>query len=260
MRYLGLWAGALSSALLISACGDDYDTPTTPAPTPPAATVVQSTGDVTATVAQFRTLLGEPRNGGAVGPQSTGRREIGWDGVPAEFNNGDNRFPANFFNQNVKLGVVLTTEGTGFRNDSLLFADIDPSFQGQFAAFSPNKVFTANNSNVLDVEFQLAGQPTRALVAAFGAVFVDVDLPGQTTLEFFDRNGTLLSKVTVPVRGATSALSFAGAQFASPVIARVRITLGNGAIGTGLKDITAGGLKDIVVLDDFLYAEPQPVR
>lgn len=251
----------LGSALLVSfvlgACDDEDYNGTPTAPAPPAAQVITGSGDITADVAVFRVLLGEPRNGGAVGPSLTGRREIGWDGVPAEFNNADNRFPAAFFNTTTKLGLVMSTPGTGFRNDSSLFASLESTYASQFATFSPNKLFTVNGSNVVDVEFQLAGQPTRALVAGFGAVFVDVDAAGPTTLEFFDENNRSLSKVVVPVRSGTTAFSFAGARFPRALVARVRIVLGTGPIGAGLKDVSSGGASDIVVLDDFLYAEPQ---
>jgi hypothetical protein len=248
-----IYIGALICALCtVQACDDDYnDTPTTP-PTPaPTAEVVTGSGDVTALVTQFRAVLGEPRNGGAVGPSLAGRREVNWDGV--------HRFPAAFFNTNVKLGLVLSTSGTGFRNDTTLFGDLDAGFRDQFAAFSPNKVFTVTSANVVDVQFQLAGQPTPARVSGFGAVFVDVDLPAFSTMEFFDASGRSLKKIEVPVRVAASPLSFAGAKFADPIIARVRITLGTGAIGAGVKDVSAGGAKDVVVLDDFLYGEPQPI-
>jgi hypothetical protein len=255
-KYLLITALLVGGAL--TACDDDYNDPTTPPPTTPAPEVVKGAGDITATVTSYRALLGEPRNGGAVGPSTTGRREVNWDGVPAEFNNADNRFPAAFFNTNVKLGLVMTTPATGFRNDTSLFGDLDASLRDQFATFSPNKLFTVSNGNVIDVLFQLAGQPTPGLVSGFGAVFVDVDLADRTTLEYFDRDGRSLGIVTVPVRTAGSALSFAGAKFSTATIARVRITLGTGAVRSGLKDITAGGTVDAVVLDDFLYSEPQP--
>ena len=256
-----IYIGALFCALTaVSACNDDgYGQPTNPAPPTPTAEVVTGNGDVTALVTQFRTVLGEPRNGGTVGPVVAGRREVNWDGVPAEFNNGDNKFPAAFFNTTVKLGLVLSTTGTGFRNDTTLFGDLDAGFRDQFAAFSPNKVFSVSNANVMDVLFQLAGQPTPARVSGFGAVFIDVDLPANTTLEYFDASGRSLKKIEVPVRTTASPLSFAGAKFTDAIVARVRITLGTGAIGAGVKDLSAGGTKDVVVLDDFLYTEPQPI-
>ncbi|MCU0636961.1 MAG: hypothetical protein MUE41_18990 [Gemmatimonadaceae bacterium] len=255
---------ALCTLAALTACEYDddtlYDAPTEPAPSAPAAQVVTGSGDLTAPLAQFRGLLGEPRNGGAVGPSAIGRREVNWDGVPAEFNNADNRFPAAFFNTTVRLGLVMSTPGTGFRNDSSLFGDVDGSLRAQFAAFSPNKLFAASNSNVIDVEFQLAGQPTPATVAGFGAVFVDVDLPGRTTIELFDRAGRRLAFVEVPVRSAGSAFSFAGARLADASIARARITLGTGVLAAGRLDVSVGGSADLVVVDDFLYTEPQPLR
>lgn len=259
--YLSLTMLAMCA---LTGCDDDtYDTPApvVTGPETPAAQLITGSGDITNNIAQFRTLLGDPRNGGAVGPSATGRREVTWDGVLAEFNNGDNKFPAAFFNTNVKLGLVVSTpSGTGFRNDSSLFGDIDVSFKNEFAAFSPNKLFTVSNSNVMDVNFQLAGQPTAALVAGFGAVFVDVDTPNLTTLEFFDASNKLLRKVIVPTRTTNSPFSFAGARFETAIVARVRITLGSGAIGNGFKDVSSGGNRDIVVLDDFLYTEPQPQK
>jgi hypothetical protein len=257
MQSTYYFVAAIAIAGTITACGDSYDEPTTPAPTP-TIQIVSGNGDITPNVTSYRALLGEPRNGGAVGPSAVGRREVNWDGVPAEFNNGDNRFPAAFFNTTVKLGLVMTTPATGFRNDSSLFGDLDLSLRDQFATFSANKLFTVSNGNVVDVHFQLAGQPTPGLVAGFGAVFVDVDLADRTTLEYFDRNGVSLGKVLVPVRTAATPFSFAGARFPSALVARVRITLGTGALSSGLKDISAGGTIDAVVLDDFLYSEPQP--
>jgi hypothetical protein len=249
--------GALLVVSAITACDEDsYGSPTTPAA--PAAQLVIGSGDPTVLVTEFRTLLGEPRNGGTVGPSLTGRREIGWDGVPAQFNNGDNLFPADFFNTTSKLGMVVSTPGTGFRNDTSLFGDLDASLRDQFSAFSPNKIFAASNSNAMDVHFRVPGLATQAVVAGFGAVFIDVDLPEQTTLEYFDRDGKSLGVLRVPVRTAASSFSFAGARFTTPVVARVRITLGTGALRSGLKDISAGGTVDAVVVDDFLYTEPQP--
>lgn len=259
--YIG--AAMLALGTLTACSDDDYgdSSPVIPVQTEPVAQLVIGNGDITTNVAQFRTLLGDPRNGNGVGPAATGRREVGWDGVPPEFNNGDNKFPSAFFNTNSKLGlIVTTTSGTGFRNDSSLFGDIDASFKNEFSAFSPNKLFTVSNSNVLDVTFQLAGLPTPALVAGFGAVFVDVDLPALTTLEFFDATGKSLRKVAVPIRTTASPLSFAGARFENAIVSRVRITLGSGAIGAGFKDVSSGGTRDIVVLDDFLYTEPQPFK
>jgi hypothetical protein len=52
-------------------------------------------------------------------------------------------------------------------------------------------------------------------------------------------------------------LSFVGVSFDRPVIARVRITLGTGALAADADDITSGGVKDLVVLDNLIYGEPK---
>jgi len=44
--------------------------------------------------------------------------------------------------------------------------------------------------------------------------------------------------------------------FPEPVIGRVRIVSGNGRLAPGKDDVSQGGERDLVVLDDFLYGEP----
>jgi hypothetical protein len=53
-------------------------------------------------------------------------------------------------------------------------------------------------------------------------------------------------------------LSFLGVKFGSAIVSRVRITLGTGALGAGINDVSNGGQRDLVVMDDFIYGEPQP--
>ena len=38
------------------------------------------------------------------------------------------------------------------------------------------------------------------------------------------------------------------------------MTLGDAPIGAGVNDVSSGGTADVVVLDDFLYSEPQPLQ
>src|SRR6185436_11293011 len=126
------------------------------------------------------------------GEQATGRREINWDGAGANPFNNKNDFPADFFNTNVKSGAIFTTAGTGFRNDSTLFAEINPAYAAQFNFFSATKIFSPIGSNLLDQLFQVAGQPTPAVVRGFGIVFTDVDVADQTRIELFAVDGTSL--------------------------------------------------------------------
>jgi hypothetical protein len=256
-----LAAGAFAAAAFAAAaCGDSYgdsDYPTGPAvPPPPPATVITATGDIAAKVAEFRALLGEPANGGAAGQQPAGRREIAWDGAAANPFNNRNDFPADFFNTTARNGVVFTTPGAGFRNDSLKFAEVDASYAAEFSTFTPTKIFSPVGSNVMDVHFRVAGEPAPATVTGFGVVFSDVDRAGSTKVELFDKDGKSLGVFEAPVRSDAAGLSLVGAKFQQAIVARARITSGNAAIARGVRDVSAGGTGDLVVMDNFIFGEP----
>jgi hypothetical protein len=244
----------LAVVAVIMACNNDQVV--SPPPLPPQATVFSATGQVGAKVNEFRAVLGAA-NGGTAGEQATGRREINWDGAGAIPFNNRNDFPADFFNTNVKAGAVFTTPGTGFRNDSTLFREINPAYAAQFLFFSANEIFAPIGSNQFDQLFRVAGQPTPALVRGFGVVFSDVDLADKTTIQLFAQDGSSLGSYSAPVRSDDGGFSFVGVTFADAIIARVRITLGTGALGANVNDITAGGTADLVVLDNLIYGEPR---
>ena len=254
-RTIGLVLGLVAAA----ACSD-YGSD--PAPGDPALvpTTLSATGDIAARVEEFRTLLGGPSNGGTAGEQPAGRREIAWDGASADPFNNKNDFPPSFFNTNVKSGAVFTTPGTGFRNDSLKFAEVNPTYADQFGAFSPTKIFSPVGANVMDVLFQVAGQPTPAVVTGFGAVFSDVDVAGRTTIDLFDADGNPLVTIAAPVRSDAGGSSFVGARFPAAIVARARITLGTGTLGAAVNDVSAGGTVDVVVTDNFIYGEPRRIQ
>jgi hypothetical protein len=243
-------------ALLLAILGCSKDSPTATAPQGPQATVFTATGDVAAKVTEFRNALG-PSNGATPGEQPGGRREINWDGAAANPFDNRNDFPPDFFNTTAKVGSTYATPGTGFRNDSTLFREVDPSYATQFNFFSPNKLFAPVGSNLLDELFEVAGQPTPAVVRGFGIVFSDVDTANQTTIEVFDRNGASIGTFAAPARSDAAGLSFVGVTFADPIIARVRIKLGTGAMGAGVHDVSDGGTVDLVVLDNVVYGEPK---
>lgn len=248
-----------ASGIALMGCSDNGVTYSNPGPGPVVLpiqpTIFAATGDITTKVNEFRDLLG-PSNGGTAGTQLAGRREITWDGAGANPFDNRNDFPAAFFNTNVKSGTVFTTPGTGFRNDSTSFVDINASYASEFTFFSANKIFAPIGSNVLDEEFQVPGQPTPAVVRAFGIIFSDVDVADKTTIQLFAKDGTTLGTFTAPVRTDATGLSFLGVTYDNPIISRVRITLGTGALGQGVNDISAGGTADLVVFDNVLYGEP----
>lgn len=240
---------ALLGAALGGGCNSSNDEPLLP------HQVVAGSGDITGVVGQFRSLLGDPLNGATPGTQPAGRREINWDGVPANLTDND-AFPGDFFNTRSPRGAVFTTLGPGFRISDRNLAEVDPSYAGQFSFFSPQKTFAVTGSTVMTAEFQVPGSPTPAVVRGFGVVFTDVDRQGSATLEFLGPSGSL-GRFEAPVRSGDSSLSFLGVVFQDAVVTSVRIVSGRAPLGAGVKDISDGGAQDLVVMDDFLYSEPR---
>lgn len=246
--------------LALAAC-NSLDTPGISAPPPPAYTTYETLGDslsIAAKLDEFRAALGGVLNAPNAPPAASGRREINWDGVPAAVTNID-AFPADFFNVNSKRGAVFTTPGTGLRIDSTNFAAVNAGLGAQFKFFSPKKTFMPVGSNQVDVIFKLVGTTTNGLVNGFGVVFSDVDRARSTTIEFFDANDVRIAVLVAPNHAGTQLLSFSGAVFESPIIARVRITSGDAALTATSIDVSEGGDSDLVIMDDFVYGEPQPL-
>jgi hypothetical protein len=238
-----------------------------PATTSASSFVIESAvGDAAAVTAArdaFRTGIGGGTTAGANGSFGGVRREINWDGVPDGFA-APNSLPANFFNVNSPRGVVFATPGTGFQvsaNAASIFGvpqfgNLDPSYPSEFDAFSPEKLFTALGSNIVDVTFFVPGTTTAALTSAFGAIFTDVDFASTTSIEYFDAANVSLGLFYVPAIAGSETFSFLGVRLAAAEISRVRITSGNIALGAGVTD---GGPRDVVAMDDFIYAEPGAV-
>ena len=157
--------------------------------------------------------------------------------------------------------MIFSTPGTGFEVSAtaasgtpIEFGNINPTYPGLFQTFSPQRLFTALGSDIVDVNFFVPGSATPAFTTAFGAVFTDVDLANVTSLQFFGlSNQSLGTFFAQPGTVASESLSFLGVQFnAGETIGRVQITSGNTALGP---NETAG--VDLVVMDDFIYAEPR---
>ena len=252
-RFGRTFTMALLVVIAAAGCSKN-DSPTQPA-SGPQATVVSATGDIATKVADFRTLLGDPSNGGTAGQQPAGRREVNWDGAGARPFNNQNGFPLDFFNNNVKAGLLY--DGGTFRNDSTQFVDLNPTYANEFKPFSPKLMFSAVGSNVIDAVFRVAGDATPAGVTGFGAVFSDVDLDNTSSIELFDKDGHSLGRFFAPRRSDANGLSFVGAKFDAAIVARVKLTCGNGALGAGVNDVTDGGTLDLVVVDNFIYGEPK---
>ena len=219
---------------------------------------------ITAARDGFRTDLGGGTVVGANGLFNDGtsqRREINWDGVPDAFSS-PNGLPANFFNANSPRGAVFSTPGSGFQVSAnagvapINFGNIDVSYTTTFSPFSAQRLFTPIGSNIMDVTFFVPGTTTPGVTKGFGAIFSDVDVAGVTGLQFFDINGISLGSFLAGAQGGATGFSFLGAFYndGTTPIARVRITLGNTALGAGVTDSPAS--RDLVVMDDFLYGNP----
>src|SRR6266487_3014688 len=240
---LGMPALAFGSAITFSASGIN-------------AAAIQTTVD------DFRSALGNPLNPNVASSFPSGRREINWDGVPDAFS-APNNLPANFFNVNSPRGVVFSTPGSGFQVSAnagvapIRFDNINPTYSSIFQTFSPQRLFTALGSNILDVNFFVPGSNTPASVSGFGAVFTDVDLANTTSIQYLDITNASLGTFFVPT--ANNGLSFLGVFFnAGERISRVRITNGNSILGPNDGIVDTPNV-DVVVIDDFLYSEPQAV-
>jgi hypothetical protein len=252
-KFAGILFFMLFTVVLIGC--NNYKAPTQPV-AGPQASLVTATGDIATKVADFRTLLGDPSNSGP-GPLTVGRREVNWDGAGARPFNNQNGFPVDFFNTTVKAGLVYA--GATFRNDSLSFAEIDPTYANDFKAFSPKVMFSAIGSNVIDAVFRIPGAATPAVVTGFGAVFSDVDLDNVSSIEPLDKDGRSLGRFFVPRRSDANGLSFLGVKFDTAIIASVRIVCGNGMLAAGTHDVSDGGSVDLVVVDNFIYGEPAAI-
>jgi hypothetical protein len=248
-----------------------------------------SAQSIQGTVDGFRAALGDPNNANNPGPLANGRREINWDGgnPPVDTTTA----PVTPFN------VFLDTRGGQFTTPGMGLSQAPPSGGAQgglealfnnptygttFSAFSPLRLFTPVGSNITDALFFVPGananlppgtnpaQP--ATVRGFGAVFTDVDEPdgigrggkggnpreastleASTLMEYFDVDGRLIFKSFVPASPGDGSFSFFGIVFDDARIARVRITTGDVAPGPDDDE-----KRDIVMMDDFIYGEPQP--
>jgi hypothetical protein len=254
----------LASAAVVTSCDKDDDETYTPPQV--NANVISVAGDsagIVSKLEELRNMLGSVLNSapGAVG----GRREVNWDAVPPNFTNV-NGFPPDFFGQSDpalpngrKRGLLMTNTGTSFRVDSTDFSAIDPSYASDFNRFSPKRLFVYLGNTVTECTFKVPGTSTDAFIKGFGVIFNDVESENSTSIEYFDTNNKSLG-IYYAKPGASGQFSLLGVFFPDEKVTRVKITSGNGLLAAGVKDISSGGTKDLVVMDDFLYDEPKAIQ
>lgn len=225
--------------------------------------------DIQGAIDQFRTDLGGANNG--IGNTfTTGRREINWDGVPDAFAQPNN-LPPDFFNVNSPRGLVMRAVGEkeeteGFRvsadsdnptQTATKFADISTSFATQFKAFTEQRVFSYLDHKEIAIRFFVPGTQTIAAVRGFGAVFCDVDMAQVSSIELFQGKKSLGKFYAQPTNAG---LSFVGVSFPTAIVTKVIITTGNTPVQVSCGPNPESSTKDMVVLDDFIYGEPQAVQ
>jgi hypothetical protein len=236
--------------------------------------VFQAAGPTVASIQSmvdaFRAALGD-NNGNAPGPLTTGRREINWDGGGST---DTSVVPTPFDGFLLSRGARFSTDGTGFVQAPVAgLADVfdNPAYAIFFQAFSPVRLFSPIESNRTSARFFVpGGGELRARTNAFGAVFSDVDRndgievlydkagrrrPQTTTsIRFFGAAGALLYSAAVPASPGDASLSFLGVKFNSARVARVEITTGNVPPSSRV-----GARLDVVMMDDFIFGEPQMI-
>jgi hypothetical protein len=212
----------------------------------------------------FRAALGDLNT---AGPQLTGRREINWDGGGSNVTTP----PVNPFDVflNARGARFIAPGGVGLSQappsggpqGGLAVLFNNPAYATDFTTFSAPRLFTPVGSRVTEARFFVPGTNggTPAAVTGFGAVFTDVDQPSgespavrhSTRIEYYNAANRRIYTGFVPAAPGSASLSFFGVVFPDPVIARVRIVTGDAV--PGLDD----AIRDIVMMDDFIYGEPQ---
>ncbi len=235
-----------------------------------------SGADAATALDAYRTAIGGAKNTG--GPEASGRREINWDGVKVDGTD------ANPNTQVVDTGHTVIIPVDRFQNQGVLFADpyavsrdgfatVNPATAGQFPAFSPNNTFVMQDQSpnqfddrFIEQRFTIPGTTTEAGTRGFGAIFVDVEDAGSSKIEYFGRDATghevSLGSYAVPT-GASGQPEFLGVLFDNPVVTDVTLTVGHNALfnfdgvtfqSFGPENLARG--TDLVVTDDFVFAEP----
>lgn len=234
-----------------------------------------SSGGALNSVQAFVSAIGGVNNGGTPSPQPSGFRTVNWDGVKLDGTDfGGNTFvidpqktvgmPVNRFQERgATFSRVNAVSGDGF-------ADVNPGVTGVLTAFTAANDFAPFNTHEVDLNFVLPSLHTTSAAPAgtrgFGAIFINVRHPVETSVEYF-AGSVSLGKFYVPVELATSQpYSFLGELFNQPIVTRVHLTLGSGTIfrfdgstfAAGASDNVPAGT-NVVALDDMAYAEPNPI-
>src|SRR5262249_3640291 len=218
-------------------------------------------GTANAAMNAFKAAIGGANNGNG-GAYSSGFRAVNWDGVPDALAT-PNFLPADYFNTSGRApGVETITPSTGVAvsqssGSGANFGNITPSYATNFKPFSPTRLFSPIDSNIVQIYFYVPGTHSPATVRGFGAIFDDVEKLGATTIRYFEIDGSDLGTYAVPSSATSGDAEFFGRlqDAGEKAFGHVVITLGNASLGASTNEVA--GVVDLAVLDDFAFAEPQ---
>jgi hypothetical protein len=240
-----------------------------------------ATGQPTAASAlqSFEAAIGGVNNKATPAPQGSGFRTINWDGVKTDGSDaaaGPNStvvigsktvgIPLDRFQTNgVFFGAVYAVSGDGFTQVNPSVGPTTTTPNGLFTPFSTPNTFAMFNDNGIDFKFVVPSPDNSTIVSAatrgFGAIFINVELPNTTTIQYFNGNN-LLDTESAPVGGKGNAV-FVGALFKDQIVTRVVLTLGTDVLfsfdGTTAKPgpVADDGVNhNLVVTDDWAFPEP----
>lgn len=245
--------------------------PATTAAAGPTVFSGAGTANAAAAFSAFKAALGGVDNGGNPPPQASGFRTINWDGV---------RLDGTDFGANTHVivpgkvvGIPINrfqARGAEFEEEYAVsgdgFVSTNPGVAGQFNAFSPNNTFAMFNDNTIGMSFVLPSAPNtppvQAATRGFGAIFLDVEKPNTSSIEYFS-GSTSLGKFYVPA-GPSGQADFLGVVFDTPIVTSVELDVGDaqifslsdGSVISGPPDLSLGGSNDLAATDDFAYGEP----
>ena len=234
-------------------------------------------GTANAAMAAFEAAIGGANNGANPPPQPNGFRTINWDGVlldGTDFGgitivispNHVVGIPLNRFQERgVFFDEIYAVSGPASATDPSTFTTVNPTVTNLFPAFSSTKTFAMFNDNGIGFRFVLASVHTTsqefAATRGFGAIFRNVSIANTTSIEYFN-GARSLGKSFVPF-GTQGQAEFLGVLFANPIVTSVQITCGtdvlfsfNGTTFSSNSINNPPGGHNLVVTDDFVYAEP----
>jgi hypothetical protein len=236
---------------------------------------------VAGAIAGFEAAIGGADNGTAPGPRVGGFRTLNWDDVaPGTYSarssvSAQGVEPSGLDGLNFvagsSRGLEMATAGTGVEVSRDGFRELNPTYPALLASPSGPNAFGSLGSTETDVTFEVPDNHTspwntdppgtasgdlpgvRATVSGLGAVFMNVEAAGTSSIEYLAADGRSLGTYFVPT-GPAGAPEFVGVRFDGAPVAAVHLVSGTVPLSAGVTD--DGGPDNVVALGDLATSEP----